>query len=365
MATLLALIASVLGAVVPAFFYVLILRWMDPYEKEPLRLLALAFLWGAVPAIILSLMGEFVLRVPLSALVPSASTILEAGVVGPVVEEVAKGMVLLFLVLAFQSEFDNALDGIIYGAMVGLGFAMTENMVYFLGAFTRGIPAGFATIGTRTILFGLNHAFFTALLGGAIGLARITSRTSLRYLAPPLGLAGAISFHSVHNLGVSLVERTCYLSFLVSVLSDGMGILLILFIVFMAWRQERRWIVEELEEEVRSGYLLAEEVPVVASAARRFTALTRARREEGWDIYRRLRQFYQAAAELAFKKRQRRLLGQEAGMEAHIGELRSQLRALRAAGILRPISAPLCSDCGGEISPGDIFCHLCGVELSD
>ena len=137
------------------------------------------------------------------------------------------------------------------------------------------------------------------------------------------------------------------------------------FIVFMAWRQERRWIVEELEEEVRSGYLLAEEVPVVASAARRFTALTRARREEGWDIYRRLRQFYQAAAELAFKKRQRRLLGQEAGMEAHIGELRSQLRALRAAGILRPISAPLCSDCGGEISPGDIFCHLCGVELSD
>ena len=75
MEILLALVASALGAVVPTIFYAFIVRWMDPYEEEPFRLLALAFLWGAVPAIILSLIGEFVLGIPLSALGPSASTI--------------------------------------------------------------------------------------------------------------------------------------------------------------------------------------------------------------------------------------------------------------------------------------------------
>jgi RsiW-degrading membrane proteinase PrsW (M82 family) len=362
---LFALVASVLGAVVPTIFYAFIVRWMDPYEEEPFRLLALAFLWGAVPAIVLSLMGEFVLGIPLSVLQPSASTILGAAVVGPVVEEAAKGVALLFLVLAFRSEFDDVLDGIIYGAIVGLGFAMTENVAYFLSAFTRGIPAGFATIGTRTVLFGLNHAFFTALLGGAIGLARLSARSSLRYLAPPLGLLLAISFHSIHNLGVSLAELTCYFSFLVSVLSDGMGILLILLTVFLAWRQERRWIVEELEEEVRSGCLLPEEVSVVASAARRFTALTRTRREEGWDVSRQLRQFYQDATELAFKKRQRRLLGEEESAQARIEELRSRIKSMRASGILPASSLPHCCSCGGEVSTGDAFCQRCGVELSN
>ena len=40
--------------------YALILWWFDRYEKEPLGLLLAAFLWGAVPAIIFSLVVELV-----------------------------------------------------------------------------------------------------------------------------------------------------------------------------------------------------------------------------------------------------------------------------------------------------------------
>ena len=48
-------IVATLGALIPTTVYVLFVWWLDRYEKEPLWLLALAFLWGAVPAAIISL----------------------------------------------------------------------------------------------------------------------------------------------------------------------------------------------------------------------------------------------------------------------------------------------------------------------
>ena len=47
---MLVLIVAVLGALIPTIIYVLFIWWLDRYEKEPLWLLALAFLWGAIPA---------------------------------------------------------------------------------------------------------------------------------------------------------------------------------------------------------------------------------------------------------------------------------------------------------------------------
>ena len=45
-------------ALVPTLFYILLVWWLDRYEKEPVSLLVLAFVWGAVPSIILSLIAE-------------------------------------------------------------------------------------------------------------------------------------------------------------------------------------------------------------------------------------------------------------------------------------------------------------------
>ena len=46
----------------PMFLYACILWWFDRYEKEPLPLLVAAFLWGAVPSIILALIFEIILN---------------------------------------------------------------------------------------------------------------------------------------------------------------------------------------------------------------------------------------------------------------------------------------------------------------
>jgi len=43
-------------------------------------------------------------------------------VLGPAVEEIAKASALLVVLAVWRSEIDDPLDGIVYGALAGLGF---------------------------------------------------------------------------------------------------------------------------------------------------------------------------------------------------------------------------------------------------
>ncbi len=63
-------VVAILGALIPTILYVLFVWWLDCYEKEPLWLLAFAFLWGAIPATILSALLEYIIVIPIS-LTPS------------------------------------------------------------------------------------------------------------------------------------------------------------------------------------------------------------------------------------------------------------------------------------------------------
>ena len=51
-------LAAILAAAVPAAFYGLLIWWLDRYEKEPLWLILVAFLWGSLPAIGLAVAFE-------------------------------------------------------------------------------------------------------------------------------------------------------------------------------------------------------------------------------------------------------------------------------------------------------------------
>jgi RsiW-degrading membrane proteinase PrsW (M82 family) len=133
-------LVSIAAAVIPTIVYVLILWWLDHYEKEPKRLLLAAFLWGAIPAVLLSVFAEVVLEVPLGGVGENAIELMSSSILAPFVEEIVKGLALLGIFLLFRREFDNVLDGIIYGATVGFGFAMTENIFYFLNSLrTSGV----------------------------------------------------------------------------------------------------------------------------------------------------------------------------------------------------------------------------------
>lgn len=255
---LIAIFMILFATFVPTILYVMLFYWADRYEREPRWLVTVAFLWGAIPAIIISLIAELVLGVPLSSAADTLTgEVLSGSVIAPVVEELVKGAALLAIFWWKRQEFDGILDGIIYGALVGFGFAMTENLFYFIGSFDEG-GIGMLTfiIFLRVILFGLNHAFYTSLTGIGLGIARYKRSFLARALWCIVGLSAAIFAHALHNLGASLADVNVA-SFGLSLIIAGAGLAITLLAIGLSWQQERNVISSELTPEV--GRLLSPE----------------------------------------------------------------------------------------------------------
>src|SRR5262245_14393155 len=151
-------LTAILATAIPTAIYSLLLWWLDRYEKEPLSLILIAFLWGALPAIALALLFELVLAAPLERS-PIGPGIVTWGL-APLVEEPIKALALVGLYRFARYEFDGPLDGIVYGALVGFGFSMTENLLFFLRYTDLD-----QLFWVRSVLFGMDHAFFTSLVG--------------------------------------------------------------------------------------------------------------------------------------------------------------------------------------------------------
>jgi RsiW-degrading membrane proteinase PrsW (M82 family) len=328
------LLVAILGALIPTIFYVLFVWWLDRYEKEPIWLLALSFLWGAVPAAILAVLLEVVLDLPLAFLGEEslAANLISASISAPLVEESVKGIALVGLVLLFHREFDDVLDGIIYGAMIGFGFAFTENVLaYFLPILSQeGMSAGLLNILMRTVIFGVNHAFWTGLIGATVGYARLSRAWGPRLLAPLAGWSLAVVLHGTHNAGATLVEQTACLSLGVSLVVDWGGVLLLLAIAWLTLRREGQWIERGLVEEVRRGALSPQEFDLLRSAHRRFLVRWQARSRGGRTASTTVGRYFQAATELAFQKQHLRSLGDEGGTVAQIERLRQEMATYRA-----------------------------------
>ena len=328
-------VIAILGALLPTSVYVACVWWLDRYEKEPIWLLALAFLWGAIPAALISLALELVFELPISALGGESviANLASVGINAPVVEETIKGMALVGLVLICRREFDDVLDGIVYGAMIGFGFAFSENLfAYFLPIMSdQGTTAGLVNIFLRSVPFGFNHAFWTGTVGAAVGYARLSRNWAERIAVPVAGWSVAVILHGVHNAGASLVEQTSCVSLGVSALVDWGGLLLLLAIAILVLRKESHWIERGLVEEVRHGALTAEEFDLLRSAQRRAWVHWHAWGRGGRAAYRAVGRYYQCATELAFKKQHLRSLGDEGGNLAEIERLRQVLAQSRQA----------------------------------
>lgn len=189
------------AAVLPALLYSLVLVRIDRYEREPARLLLATFLWGAVVAAGLSSAGNEWVRARLAAGGGEAAAALWTAVfAAPVVEELSKMTALAALLLCWRDEIDGALDGMIYGALVGMGFAMTENIFYFTMAAVQGGTAGLLrSVYVRAVVEGFNHAAFSAASGAGIGYACAVGSRRARIAAPLGGLAAAVLQHVAWN----------------------------------------------------------------------------------------------------------------------------------------------------------------------
>jgi len=330
-----ALVGFVLAVVVgfvPMVIYALVLWWFDRYEKEPLGLLVAAFLWGAVPAIIFSLIVELALNIPISMVVrPAAASLVGAVVVAPVAEELFKGAALVLLFLFFSGEIDSPIDGIVYGGLVGFGFAAVENSLYFGGSLIESGLDEFAVLALfRAFLFGLNHAMFTGLLGLGLAWGRSTSNGLAKLAAPLTGLLAAMAAHATHNASVTLggeLGWPCLIAFA----SDWGGVALLLVVLIWSSAREQRWIDRWLEDEVERGTLSQEEYQVVSSYAARLTERWQALLGGDLERWYQLGRYYRLATELAFNKRRLSRFPDDDGAERRVERLRARVAEVRPA----------------------------------
>ncbi|HMP42997.1 MAG TPA: PrsW family intramembrane metalloprotease [Roseiflexaceae bacterium] len=188
-----------------------LLWYLDRRERESPWFFAGALLWGAVistgVSAIFNALGFGFIAVGLEIAGGLDSEVLgellTAALVAPPVEEAAKGIALLVLFWFLRAEFDNLRDGVIYGALIGLGFNIAEYALYVMNGYLEadGAFAPYATqFATRFVFLGLNgHALWTALCGAGIGIARQTSRGCLKLIAPVGGYTLAVIGHAANN----------------------------------------------------------------------------------------------------------------------------------------------------------------------
>src|SRR5581483_6753264 len=94
-----------------------------------------------------------------------AARLFEAGVMAAAVEELCKWLIFLALIYWWE-EFDEPLDGVVYGVALALGFATVENVLFVVrGGLGLGI--------LRAIFAVPAHALFGAAMGFYLGRAKL------------------------------------------------------------------------------------------------------------------------------------------------------------------------------------------------
>jgi len=363
------LLASMRLDVVSVFFRALVLSGMlsilplsllwllERRERQTPWLFAAAFLWGgciatalALPfnSAFLKLVDTWVMQHPVvrEVLGPDAAMLLAAPISAPIVEEIAKAVGVLAIFRLLRPEFHNVRDGIVYGALVGVGFNWFEAALYVAQGYAEtGAPPYGLQLGSRYALLGLGgHAMSTGIFGAFLGIAMQTRRAWIRILAPIAGLVLAIAAHMVNNalpllaalaavaagepapasdpldlgfvqafVGSSLLELAIFLPFL-------------LLTALALWRSsvhERRVIREELAGEVGGAVSAGEYAEIVADRVLRTRRIDPLRPRASAALV-------NAQHELAFRKRRVRHEGRDPDRDGLAVAWRDEIFRLRA-----------------------------------
>ena len=284
-----ALVATLLAAL--SFpLMILICFWLDRYEPEPTRYRLAALGWGAVAAVALSFVGEQLLFG-----LPGANQFVDTAVAAPLIEESAKGLFLVGIVVFRRAEVHGLLDGIIYGALVGIGFAFVEDILYYLGSLQSGQLG--LTFFLRGIMGPFAHPLFTAAMGLGIGIAVSTRRPAVRVVAPILGFVAAVLMHAIWN-GSTFFGANGFL------IAYG-AIMLPLLIVILAvaiWARTRegKMLTAALHQVSQMGWMRPEEIRWIARLSDRMSARSFAKRVAGKPAAAALRTYQQTMIEIGF-----------------------------------------------------------------
>jgi len=299
------LFGSVAAGMIPMIGFLALVWWLDRYDREPVPMVAAVFIWGAVFAAGGSYLANSATQALLDELFGGGQTAdwLTIMFVAPIIEEPLKAAVLLLL--AISPVLGNTTDGFVYGAAAGLGFAMSENILYFNRAAHVSPDLWVTTILVRTATSGLMHAMATSIVGAALGWAK-TRTTEIRVVAFMMGLFTAVTIHAVWNGIIVLSQASGTVFFWLDVLIFMIEFVMIFVVFMLCLHGEHLMIRRELMIEAKGGVLPPQHVAIISSVKRRS--------RQGWcppgvDQ----KQYIETATKLAFRRMQCRGRGQRQG----------------------------------------------------
>jgi RsiW-degrading membrane proteinase PrsW (M82 family) len=310
------IVAALIIPIVPAIGINLLVNFMDRFEREPWFLRLAAFLWGAIIAIPPALFIEQRLDTVVQNLLgPSTNDMVRTALQGlnaGFTEETIKGLGLLLLFIVLRDEFDNVTDGIVYGALIGAGFAMVENFAVFARDSKQFLV--FLIVG-RVILGWLGHSTFTACFGAALGYIRHTNVRWKQIVIPLLGYLLAVGLHSLFDFvdfqasaAVRAAPGNSSVAFfsLVAVIADYVPPFLaqlgLLYILTRSLAHEAAVIREFLAVEVTNGIVMVDEYALLQNSFKRTKEERRVLWSRGIKQWMRVKALYQTEIGLAFRK---------------------------------------------------------------
>jgi RsiW-degrading membrane proteinase PrsW (M82 family) len=176
----------VAAAVAPGLFWVYFVKRFDAEHPEPARKLVKAFFVG-IGSVFLALL----LIIPFELTPPFIQQTIGAGFG----EEMAK--LILFMIFIYRDkDFDEPIDGIIYAAMIALGFATLENIFYVVDGLSTGQVLQVAVL--RAFLSVPGHMLFSTIFGFHISLMKFSSKAGPEQ--PVIGYLVAAGAHAAFNL---------------------------------------------------------------------------------------------------------------------------------------------------------------------
>jgi len=171
----------------PGIFIMIFIYNLDIEDQEPLWLLALCFIFGAINLHLDVDILEFIF-----GYINMSNIFLQIGgeaLTVAITEEMLKFIVVILIIYP-NKAFDEPFDGIVYSVFVGMGFATAENLTFVL--------QGDTSIALFRMLSAIPaHFVFAVIMGYYLGIAKSKKKNEFFYIS--LSIIIPITLHAFYD----------------------------------------------------------------------------------------------------------------------------------------------------------------------
>lgn len=205
---------AILSGILPALILVGFIYWKDKYQREPWRWIAKAFWFGAlscIPALFIEFswpeLHQPVTESIIGAVYDSFLTV--------ALSEESMKFLFFWLLVRNNPYFDERMDGIVYAACVGLGFAGLENISYLLVCLDD--LEDFALVGIfRAFLSVPGHFLYAVFMGYYYSLA-VFGPKHLRVRRMIIAFIAPLLFHGIFDCTLLSLDMDPVIEFVATI----------------------------------------------------------------------------------------------------------------------------------------------------